>query len=472
VHDREPDIPSQAPPHSPEAEAAILGGFLLETPGIEEAFTLDAEDFFDLRNQVIFRALRDLYAEGKPTNDLPLLADRLRKTGKLDAAGIEFVSAVGDGIPKIQPNIKALIETLRSTKILRRLMRLGERAGKSNAGNVFTEVIQLAEIISARQVTTTDWKKKFHTIDELPEGEPAMLIDNFLPEGVIFIGATTGQGKTWLAGALSKALTQGRNFLGTFKVREIVPVLYLVPEMNGRAFRRRCERFGIKGQLFRCMTISDGVPCDLSDPALLAAVRELKPVIILDTAIRFSTGGDENSASDVSQNLAKAIFALIYAGARAVICLHHRSKDSARSEEMTVENVLRGSGDLAAIADAVWGMQYDRGDGSAAYLKESKRLVRLSVRCVKARDFRPPEDFRIQLEPFIDEINDMAVLTADQTTQESEADRLDKAIIARPDATKLGLQGITGIGRNKIEKLAAQKGWAYTAGLGWTKRPI
>jgi hypothetical protein len=84
-----------------------------------------------------------------------------------------------------------------------------------------------------------------------------------------------------------------------------LPVIYLVPEMNGRAFRRRCERFGIKGQLFRCMTISDGVPCDLSDPVLKAAAHELKPVIILDTAIRLSTGDDENSASDVSQNLAR-----------------------------------------------------------------------------------------------------------------------------------------------------------------------
>jgi hypothetical protein len=465
----EPDLPS--PPHSPQSEAAILGGFMVGTPGIEEAISrLDGEDFFDSRARVIFRAFRELHQQGKPTNDLPILIEHLRKIGKLEAAGLEFVSAIGDGIPRIQPNLKDYIQTLRDMKILRRLMRLGERAGKPNSGDVYAEAISIAEMILSREAVSIDWQKKFHTIDQLPEGEPPMLIDNFLPEGVTFFGATTGQGKTWLAGSLSKALTQGGTFLGIYKVREILPVIYLVPEMNGRSFRRRCERFGIKGQLFRCMTISDGVPCDLSDPALLAAVRELKPVIVLDTAIRFSTGEDENSASDVSQNLAKTIFALIHAGARAVIGLHHRSKDSARSEEMTVENVLRGSGDLAAIADAVWGLQYDRGDGSAAYLKESKQLLRLSVRCVKGRDFRPPEDFRIQLFPFLDEISDFAVLTEDSPdARKSEIDALDKAISAEPNIEKAKLEKLTGVGKNRQEKIAKERGWEFDRKTKWTR---
>jgi hypothetical protein len=220
------------------------------------------------------------------------------------------------------------------------------------------------------------------------------------------------------------------------------------------------------------MTISDGAALDLTDPILRAAIQELKPIVFLDTAIRFSSAEDENSASHNAKGLAREVFALIYAGSPAVVCLHHRAKDAAKAEELTLENTLRGSGDLGAIADAVYGLQYDRGDGSATYLKESKRLVRLRVRCVKSRDFRSPEDFRIQLEPYLDQIGDLAYIADDEPTgpAESEVEKLSRAIAENPTATKVQLQEVTGIGRNRIERLAGQGGWTYVPMQGWSRQ--
>ena len=190
--------------------------------------------------------------------------------------------------------------------------------------------------------------------------------------------------------SMARALTTGRKFLGVWDVLDRCNVLYLCPEMQERAFKKRCRGFGIGGESFRCQTISDGEALDLASPVLRAAIRELHPVVFLDTSIRFSRSEDENSSSE-NQGLARAIFSLIHFGAKAVVCLHHRSKESASAQEMTLENTLRGTGDSGAIADAVYGLQYDqlRG-GNAPYLKESRKLVRLQVRCVKARDFVPP----------------------------------------------------------------------------------
>jgi hypothetical protein len=319
-----------------------------------------------------------------------------------------------------------------------------------------------------------DWRKRFHTVDELPDGDIRFLIDDVLPEGVAFIGALSGAGKTWFCLSMARALTTGKRFLGNHAIPEPVEVLYLCPEMNAKTFKKRCRLFGIT-ERFHCMTISDGIPLDLSEPVLASAVSELKPVVFLDTAIRFANVADENSSSQNAQGLAKAVFALIHMGAQAVVCLHHRPKAGAGEAELTLENTLRGTGDLGAICDVVWGLQYEKGN-SDQYSKESRKLVRLQVSCVKARDFVTPDDLRIQLSPFIDEIGDFAVLEGDSETtategRKSESEKLHTAITAKPNASIRELENSTGIGRNRIKKVAAESGWNLRDN-GWVRTSL
>lgn len=307
------------------------------------------------------------------------------------------------------------------------------------------------------------WREKFHTVDELPDGEIEFLIEHVLPKGVCFVGALSGTGKTWFCLSMARALTTGKKFVGNYAVPHAVPVVYLCPEMNARAFKHRLKRFGINDN-FYCQTISDGAPIDFTDPELATLVKAVHPVVFLDTAIRFSNVDDENSASQNARGLARAVFGLIHLGAQAVVCLHHRAKDNATQErEMTLENVLRGSGDLGAMCDVVWGLQYDKGSsGNPQYLKDSRKLVRLQVRCVKGRDFIPPDDFRIQLDPFIDEIADMVVLAENESANETdnEVERLSKVIEANPTASIRQIGTIADIGRNRVEKLASKAGWS------------
>ena len=328
---------------------------------------------------------------------------------------------------------------------------------------------QTGEFGGKAETQQVDWRQKFHTVDELPDGEIRFLIDNVLPEGVGFVGALSGAGKTWFCLSMTRALTTGKSFLGCYPVPEPVEVLYLCPEMSGKTFKKRCRLFGIR-ERFHCQTIADGAPLDLFDPTLAQAVAELKPVVFLDTAIRFAGADDENSASQNAHGMATAVFRLIHLGAQAVVCLHHRAKETARQEELTLENTLRGTGDLGAMCDVVWGLQNDKGDGDPQYAKDSKRMVRLAVSCVKARDFAPPEDFRIQLAGHIERVGDFAVMLDDEeSSNQAEIDALDKAITANPRIEKLQLQELTGVGRNRQETLAAQRGWIFDKKTKWAR---
>jgi hypothetical protein len=463
-------------PSNIEAERSVLGAILIDIENKPFELIRDklsSGDFFDERHQQIFRAMIEL-REAQHRIDLVTLTEYLHQQHKLAtiAGGAGYLSALMDGVPHVS-NIEHYARIVKEKSVLRSLIRetaaIQLRAFDAG-GNTDTILEQASERIAELCLNLpSTWRKRFHTVEELPEGDPVMPISGILPEGVTFLGANSGHGKTWWALAMSRALIAGRKFLGVWDVPAPVNVLYLCPEMNGRTFKRRCKRFGIGGDRFRCMTISDGVALNLADPLLRAAIRELKPIVFLDTAIRFSSAEDENSASENAKGLAPAIFALIHAGARAVVCLHHRAKGASLAEELTLENCLRGTTDLGAVCDAVYGLQFDRGDGSPAYLRESKRLVRLFVRCVKARDFRPPDDFRIQLEPSIDEIGDMAVVTESEVDWVSDAEKVERAIVANQRASLREIEKHSGIQKDRIKKLASERGWNQDKRDGWKK---
>jgi hypothetical protein len=202
--------------------------------------------------------------------------------------------------------------------------------------------------------------------------------------------------------------------------------------------------------------MKDGVPLKLDDPLLLEAVRDLKPAIFLDTAIRFSDAQSENSASENAMGLARGIFTLLHTGARVVVGIHHSPKAAAK-KEATLENVLRGTGDLGAMCDAVYGLKCVNED-----------TLEVQVKCVKARDFEPVPPFHIQGRPFINENGDFGVLVAPgRPPEQAETEKLVEAIETDLTASYLKLSQATGIATGRIAKVAAKAGWKK-CGKSWT----
>lgn len=81
------EIPNRIPPHDLAAEAAVLGGCLLEAAILERAAVkLEPEDFYTEAHRTIYRRMLDLH-EAQSSVGLITLTDALRASHELEAAG-------------------------------------------------------------------------------------------------------------------------------------------------------------------------------------------------------------------------------------------------------------------------------------------------------------------------------------------------------------------------------------------------
>jgi hypothetical protein len=228
----------------------------------------------------------------------------------------------------------------------------------------------------ARMDPDSSWSGLFHTKAELLNAPPiSFLIDGFLQrEGVTAIAGPVRERKSLIALNVAHALVTGEKLFGHFEVvRQPESVIYLCPEVSLGPFKDRVEKIGLLdyvGTKFFCRTMSASGSLKLDSDEL----KEMLPgsVVFLDTAIRFLEG-DENSSKDV-RAFADGIFALLRNGAESVVLLHHSPKDS--GDTMTLENAMRGSGDMGAFLTAAWGTKLQdptKPYESASYLENLKQ---------------------------------------------------------------------------------------------------
>lgn len=195
----------------------------------------------------------------------------------------------------------------------------------------------------------------FHTSEEARNAPPVtFLIKDFLQcEGVTALAAPVRERKSLIALNMVHALVTGEKLFGYFEVvKKPKRVLYLCPEVSLGPFTDRVKKIGLLphvGWDFFYRTMSAEGHLDLTDEVFQMALPG--SVVFLDTAIRF-LNGDENSSKDV-RAFADTIFSLLKHGAEAVVLIHHSPKDS--GDTMTLENAMRGSGDMGAFLACCWG---------------------------------------------------------------------------------------------------------------------
>jgi len=239
------------------------------------------------------------------------------------------------------------------------------------------------------------WHFLFHPYDEIMNAPKARFaIEGFLQEeGITLIGGLAGHGKTLCMLAMVRALLEGGKLFHHFAVtKKAERVIYLIPEAGLGPFAARLKTFRLEEHVRQeklfCRTLSAQGQLSLSDPRILEAAKGAD--VFLDTAIRFMTG-DENSAAE-QRVFADSLFALQRAGARTITGAHHSPKSFGKDTYMTLENVLRGSGDIGAMLATCWGLsQIDAASN------------KIFVQNVKARDFAPCDPFIIQGRPSIDQ---------------------------------------------------------------------
>jgi hypothetical protein len=318
----------------------------------------------------------------------------------------------------------------------------------------------------------SNWRSQFRNLSEMEEGEIVMVIDGVLQEGTCFIGANPGHGKTLVALAFAKAICLGEPLFGIAEYTVSKPrnVIYLIPESGDRAFRQRGEAFRLpQDDRFIARTISSGGPLALSDPALMEAVHQLTPVVILDTASRFLRSKDENSAAE-NRMLVEDVIALRAAGAVAVIILHHAKKSTTEKREtMTLENMLRGTSDFGAMCDQAYGIRVDehlrnRGAGpmeiELVSLKDRERLGGLtSIRL--AASYKGPRD--ICPTSLIDQTGNFRRVDFKET-KARDAQTLNQLVENNPMMSVTELSEATGMKVYTVRETLKSFGWHVAKG--------
>jgi len=180
----------------------------------------------------------------------------------------------------------------------------------------------------------------------------------------------------------------------------------------------------------------------------------------LDTAIRFSSASDENSAAQIAE-LSNALIKLKVAGARAVVCLHHSTK-RAKREGMSITGSLRGSGDFAASADIILSLDKEEPPEGMANLVGWEDRLRIKMRFEKDREAIPTQSMiTIQGRPFLDEKGQLMIIDLSDETKQEEMVKVLKYIKAKPEANHAEVA--------KAVQIAKSKVGTYTRELGWTK---
>jgi len=112
----------RVPPHSIEAEQAVLGGLLLDNNAFDRvADVLREDDFYRHDHRLIWHQVARLIERGQPA-DVVTVLEALQNAGKADeAGGLVYLNALAQETPSAA-NIRRYAEIVRDRGILRRLI--------------------------------------------------------------------------------------------------------------------------------------------------------------------------------------------------------------------------------------------------------------------------------------------------------------------------------------------------------------
>ncbi|HXH01891.1 MAG TPA: replicative DNA helicase [Candidatus Competibacteraceae bacterium] len=138
----------KVPPHSIEAEQAVLGGLMLDNAAWDQiADRIGETDFYRADHRLIFQAIRGLAERAQPF-DVVTLSEWLDSNGKLEeAGGLAYLATLARDTPSAA-NIRAYADIVRERSVLRQLIRVGTDIASSAyfpEGRNSAELLELAE---------------------------------------------------------------------------------------------------------------------------------------------------------------------------------------------------------------------------------------------------------------------------------------------------------------------------------------
>lgn len=117
----------RTPPHSADAERAVLGGLMLDENAWDVAADIVGDDdFFLLKHRLIFGAIRELARRGSPFDAVTLVDHLAAKDEIEDVGGSAYLIGLANNTPSAA-NIDAYARIVRDKALLRRLAQIGSK---------------------------------------------------------------------------------------------------------------------------------------------------------------------------------------------------------------------------------------------------------------------------------------------------------------------------------------------------------
>ena len=337
-------------PNSPEAEQSVIGAMIMDRDAIADVIDIvNADDFYQKQNGILFEAMTELYREGKPV-DLVTLQNKLKKKDVPESMkSLEFIRDLLEVVPT-SANAKQYATIVREKATLRKLIKVTEDIttecylGKDDVTEILdhTEknVFGLLQQASGREEFVPIDKVVLNTLDAIEEaassaGRVTGIATGFTdldyklsglhPSELIIVAARPAMGKTAFVLSMAKNIAVDyRNPVALFslemsKVQLVNRLIVNVCEIPGEKIKSgRLESYEWEQLDFKIKELYDA-PIFVDDTPSLSVfelrtkarrlVREhgIKCIIIdylqLMNASGMNFGSREQEVSTISRSL-------------------------------------------------------------------------------------------------------------------------------------------------------------------------
>ncbi len=182
------------PPHSVEAEQAVLGGLMLDNMRLEAVReVLSDKDFFRDDHRQIFRMMCDLSEDDQPL-DVITLSEELHRHDELErVGGLGYLTELAANTPSAA-NILAYANIVRERSTLRQLISVAQEISKSGYNPLGLDADDLLQIAEKRVAEIAEDRPKEGGLLELNEllKSTVQRIDELFRSGSDLTGVSSG----------------------------------------------------------------------------------------------------------------------------------------------------------------------------------------------------------------------------------------------------------------------------------------
>ena len=416
----------RVPPHSVDAEQAVLGGVLIDNGAWDRiADIVTAAHFYRSDHRAVFDAVASLCDEGRPC-DAVTVAERLDRDGLLDSSGgLAYLADLAQNTPNAA-NIVAYAEIVRERAVLRDLIRTSAeiaesafrpqgRAARELLDDAERRILEIAErggagrresvpikhVLSGVMERIDELSRRDNPITGVPSGFKDLdAMTAGLQRGdLVIVAGRPSMGKTAFAmNIVEEAAIQGRLSVAVFSMEmpaeqltmRMLSSLGMIDQQKVRTGRLDPEDWPRLTSPLAMLNDTNIFIVDdsaLTPTELRARCRRLKreqglDLVVIDyLQLMYVPGTSENRATEISE-ISRSLKALAReVNAPVVACSQLNRSLELRGNKRPVMSDLRESGAIEQDADLILFIYRDE-----VYDKESKDKGKAEIIIGKQRN--------------------------------------------------------------------------------------